>query len=223
MISRRRNFYRSLAIMWLMICLWQTYPLPVQAQSGGGFASAMVDLVPASGSTISSALSTGGAGAFFISGNVYLRGTANNCAAISSPDAFVNFGGSRVGTWRMWGFRLDPAQNAPQTNSATGQPLNNISGGRTAVVNMSIDLDSYNGTLQLQGTLGRVFDIIDSTGHSLTDVLAVTGGTGTFRSASGDATLAPVTDASGVNCSSGAFRVTLKEGAKAPRFGNLFQ
>jgi hypothetical protein len=220
-----RSFMVGVMMMLLSLFVLQANASTARAQSTGSFGGAILDLVPASGSTISNTLSTGSAGAFLITGNVYLRGTASNCAAIPSPDVFVNFadGARRVGTWRMWGYRLDPALNTPSTSSATNPNLVNISGGRLAVVNMSIDLDSYNGTIQLQGTLGRVFGAIESTGHPLTDILAITGGTGTYRSASGDATLTPVTNQAGdANCASGAFQVALLEGSKGPRFGNVF-
>jgi hypothetical protein len=121
----------------------------------------------------------------------------------------------------MWGFRVDGTGplNAP------APPTTSISGGRFAVVNMSIDLEGFNGTLQLQGTLGRVFGLIESAGPSFpgipTDILAITGGTGSFRSASGDATITPLIDSNRNNCLNGAFQVALKEAPKPPRFGNV--
>jgi hypothetical protein len=206
----------------LFLIVFQGNSSTALAQSTGAFGGAIVDMVP-TGTTINGTLSSGAAGAFLITGNVYQKGTTN-CATVAAPsDALVNFasGATRLGTFRIWGYRLDPAQNQPVTNAATGQAINNITGGRVAVVNISLDLDSYNGTLQLQGTLGRVFGAIESTGHPLTDVLAIIGGTQTYRSASGDASLVPIVGANGENCANGGFQLQLSENPRLPRFGNI--
>lgn len=201
-----------------------------RAQSGGAFGGAILEMVTPGGTSIQQAIASAGT-TFYISGIVLQRHTIQNCTVPAGAEVFVNFSapnappGRRVGTWRMWGVK---AANDPTPNNASIPPTNNLSGNQTAVVNMSISLDSFNGTLELQGTLGRVFGAIESAGHPLTDVLAITGGTGTFRSASGDAILTPLTNTLGDNingtgtpCSQGFFQVALQESPKIPRFGNI--
>ena len=198
--------------------IWHINAASTSAQ--GGFGGAMLDLVPV-GTTVANALGTGSPGEFFISGNVYQLKTVT-CATTAAPsDSFVNFtpGATRVGTWRMWGFR---SSEPVLTNSVSGQAFNNISAGKPAAVNMTIHLDSFNGTLELQGTLiGGTLVPGQLVSQPVSDVLAITGGTGTFRSASGDATITPISDANGVNCANGSFRLVLTESSRPPRFGNV--
>jgi hypothetical protein len=211
---------------------------PTQAQSGGAFSSAILELTPprnADGSfkTINSILAGKSAGAtFYLEGNVFMNRTVrSDCTLPAGAEDLVNASfvnkmiifdgpGRRVGIYRMWGVLRDPANAG--TTSAGGQSGDNLSGSLVASVNMSIDLESYNATIQLQGTLGKVFGAIESAGHPLTDVLAITGGTGTLRSASGDAVLTPLVDANRVVCSSlGGFQIALQENSRLPRFGNV--
>lgn len=233
--SGNRLLSASVLIALVALAIWRVSPPSSSAQSTGGFGGAVVELVPVGPQTISQMLaSTTAGGAFYMEGNAFLNRTVSKCQVPAGATDLVNFSedpdkpGKRVGVWRMWGVvRKDPAASA-DTNStgpgSAGQTANNISGGTVAVVNMSIDLESFNGTIQLQGTLGRVFGALESAGHPLTDILAVTGGTGTLRSASGDAQITPLTDASGTACSTlGAFQVALQESPKLPRFGNVLQ
>jgi hypothetical protein len=214
---------RRLLGLSLLLCLvgpgiWHINAPAISAQ--GGFGSAKLDLVPI-GTTIATTLGTGSPGEFFISGNVYQAKTVTCGTTASASDSFVNFaiGATRVGTWRLWGFR---SSEPVITNSVSGLPFNNISAGKPAAVNMTIHLDSFNGTLELQGTLlGGTLVPGEILSQPLTDVLAVTGGTGTFRSASGDATITPIADANGANCGNGAFRIVLTETPRPPRFGNV--
>jgi hypothetical protein len=215
---------RRLLGVSLLLCLsgLGTWNINVPSTSAqGAFGGALLDLVPI-GATIASTLGTGSSGEFFVSGNVYLSKTVTCTTIASASDSFVNFGAgaTRVGTWRMWGFR---SPEPVITNSVSGQPFNNISAGKPAAVNMTIHLDSFNGTLELQGTLigGTLVPGETVFSQPLSDVLAITGGTGTFRSASGDATITPVTDVNGVNCGNGAFRIVLTESPRLPRFGNI--
>jgi hypothetical protein len=96
-------------------------------------------------------------------------------------------------------------------------------------VNISLDLPSFNGTIEMQGTLGRTRQNFENLlsfngiiGTNLTiplqDTVAITGGTGAFRGATGEATLSPLlttltsgTSTTNVNCSTGAFRLTLSQ------------
>ncbi len=216
----------SIAVALFLLVSVVTVPVS-RAQSGGAFGGAIIELVPSSGATVQQAIANASS-TFYISGIVVQGRTIQNCAVPAGADGFVNFStaGRRVGTWRMWGQK---ANNDPTPNAAGLTPTDNLSGNQTAVVNMSISLDSFNGTIELQGTLGRVFGAIESAGHPLTDVLAITGGTGTFRSASGDAILTPLTNiigdntsSSGTPCAQGFFRISLHESPRGPRFGNIF-
>ncbi len=223
-----------------------SYASPALAQSTGGFAGAILELTPpkdlANGSfkSIKDIIeAAGGAskdGTFYLEGNVFLNKTVKNCAPPSQDEEMLvnaefdpvnkvvifNGPGRRVGVYRMWGV-LRTAANAGTTSGSGQSSGDNLTGSTIASVSMSIDLESYNGTIQLQGTIGKVFGAIESAGHPLTDVLAVTGGTGTFRSASGDADLTPMTDAGGIACTSvRGFQVALREAPKPPRFGNIF-
>jgi hypothetical protein len=201
---------------------------PSMAQSNGGFGGLLVELTPprngdGSFRTVSSILAgTPAGGTFYIEGNVFLNRTVQNCVLPEGAETRFSFSpsGRRVGIYRIWGVVRNPANAG--TTSGAGQSGDNLTGSTVASANMSIDLEGYNATLQLQGTLGKVFGAIESSGHPLTDVLAITGGTGTLRSASGDALLTPLTDANGAACTSlGGFQLSLREGPKPPRFGNL--
>jgi hypothetical protein len=188
----------------------------------GAFGSITLDFVPI-GTTIAGALGTGSPGEFFVSGNVYQAKTVSCSTSAAVGDSFINFapGATRVGTWRLRGFR---SSEAVINNSASGQAFNNISAGKPAFVNMTIHLDSFNGALELQGTLiGGTLVPGELLSQPLSDVIAITGGTGTFRSASGDACITPITDANGANCGNGSFRIVLMETSRSPRFGNIGQ
>jgi len=167
---------------------------------------------------------------FYIEGFVFTNRTVSRTCTISdlgNTPVIEDQEGGRVGRWRMWGVRTA----GPGTTSGVGQPLSTsgISAGNVAVVNMSVELEGFNGTLQFQGVLGRVFGLIESSATIVSDVLAITGGTGTFRSASGDAIITPlVNSTTNVACAAGTaaaggFQLALREGNKNPtRFGNVF-
>jgi hypothetical protein len=214
---------KRLVIVTLLLCLVGLSTLqisPPLTSAQGGFGGAMLDLVPV-GTTIAGALGSGSPGEFFVSGNVYQGKTTGCATTAAASDPLVNYatGATRVGTWRMWGFR----SSEPVLTSSGSTPFStNISAGKPAPVKMSIKLDSFNGTIELQGTLiGGVPVPGEAFSPPLEDTLAIVGGTGTFRSASGDAVIVPLTDASGTNCANGAFRMFLKEGFKLPRFSNV--
>lgn len=191
----------------------------------GAFAGAILELIPDAGTSISQA--TAGTGTFIIQGTVFEnRSVAADCSNHSDS----------IGRWTMWGVRLGGATGT--TKAGDPLPANSISAGNAAVVNMSLTLKGFNGTLEFQGTLGRAFSAIDSAGHLTSDTLAVTGGTGTFRSASGDAIITPLVvnatitgtppfPATATQCgaatdAAGGFQLFLREGNKSPtRFGNV--
>jgi hypothetical protein len=215
--NRSRQFGVGLVLALLMTAV---ILLPgastTSAQSTGGFSGAILDLVP-TGTTISAATTGASGGAFFVQGLVFEnRSVLGNCSLDGSDS---------VGVWRMWGVRAP----APSTTNSVGSPISTsgISTGNVAVVNMSIELRGFNGTLEFQGTLGRVFGAIESAGNPATDLLAITGGTGTFRGASGDAVVTPrINTTTNVACAAGTegaggFQLFLKETFKGPRFTNI--
>lgn len=223
------------------------------AQSGAGaFQGAILELVPtnpnptAANTNIISTVTAGAVGSsFYIEGTVYRNRTVQaDCTinALGNTPVSEDQDGGIVGKWRMWGVRTaqktnDPIPTVPTSN--VGQPISStsISGGNIAVVNMSVELEGFNGTLQFQGVLGRDFGAIESAGHLASDILAITGGTGTFRGASGDGVLTPLvvnstitgtppfptiaTPCPAASAGAGGFQLFLKEGFKPPRFTNV--
>ena len=197
MADKSRTNRKSLLGVGLAFLMTLMILLPgastTSAQSTGGFGGAILELVPTgntiSGITLSTPTNPTGS-TFYIEGIVYRNRTVSRTCTISdlgkTPVAEDQDGGI-VGRWRLWGVRTA----GPAPTSGVGQPLSNsgISGGNVAVVNMSVELEGFNGTLQFQGTLGRVFGAIESSATVVSDTLAITGGTGTFRSASGDGVL----------------------------------
>lgn len=275
-IKGKRLFGLGMALTLLVTAgIWQASVQTGQAQSVGAFRGAILELAPPDpqgtrtfGKISDVIKATPVGGTFYLEGNVYMNRTVVNCAlpAKKATDTgsvedlvsasfdpvtkVVSFDGlgRRVGVYRVWGVVRNPANGAgtTSTGSTGGQAGNNLTGTNIASVNISLDLESYNGTIQLQGTIGRVFGAIESAadpqpqpappliGHPLTDILAITGGTGTFRGASGDADLTPLTTdltnppssaniAGQTRCSADFFQIALREAPKLPtRFTNLF-
>ena len=235
--NRRRQLGIGLVLALLMTAV---ILLPgastISAQSGGGFGGAILELIPTSGTSISQAITQATAptattpgGLFFVQGIVFRnRSTSPSCAVINADlnvPVTEDESGLQVGVWRMWGVRAP----APAATNSVGSPVSNsgISTGSVAVVNMSVELAGFNGTLEFQGTLGRVFGAIESAGKPASDLLALVGGTGTFRGASGDALITPlVNTTTNVACAAGTFgaggfQLALKETFKGPRFTNI--
>lgn len=215
----------SALILFASICFMQANPPSVSAQV---ISSSILEIVP---TTPLSSLTSGGQGTFFVEAQVFLNRTVNtsNCTiSASAQEAFFN-GGNLVGTLRIWGVRTGGSTgNGTGTTAATR--ATNLTDTALAVVNMSLDLPSFNGSLEMQGTLGRTrqaFEdllsfngIANVTGITIPvqDTVAITGGTGSFRGASGEATLTPLvtlitngTTSNNVNCSTGAFRLSISE------------
>lgn len=105
-------------------------------------------------------------------------------AVSSTGRVFSHLTGEDVGIVRIWGFKT-------------------LEDGVTvSTLNANFELPGYNGTLAAQGTLvDQVVDAIDRD-----NVVAITGGTGTFRGATGEATIQ--------NNGDGTFTVRLKEGKR---------
>lgn len=248
--NRTRRFSIGLVLALLMTTV---ISLPgastTSAQSGSGsFQGAILELVPTSpapGNSIAAVTSGAVGTSFYIEGTVYRNRTVRADCSISTlgntPVSEDQEGGI-VGKWRMWGVRTgqktnDPIPTVPTSN--VGQPVasTSISSGNIAVVNMSVELEGFNGTLQFQGVIGRDFGAIESAGHLASDILAITGGTGTFRGASGDGVLTPLvvngtitgtppfptvaTPCPSSSAGAGGFQLFLKEGFKPPRFTNI--
>lgn len=214
----------SALVLFLGVGFLQTTPTSVSAQS---LSNSILEVVP---STPLSSITSGGQGQFYLEAQVFLNRTVNtsDCTvATSLQDSFFN-GGNLVGTMRIWGMRTG-ANTGNATNTVAGTQATNLSNTALAVVNISLDLPSFNGTLEMQGTLGKnrqnFENLITNSGIGLPttalplqDTLAITGGTGVFRGASGEALLSPLltavtsgTTTNNVNCSTGAFRLTLSQ------------
>ena len=221
----------SALILFIGVCCFQANAPSASAQS---ISNSILEVVP--GTPLSSVVS-GAQGNFFIEMPVFLNRTVNtsDCAVSSgAQDSFFN-GGNMVGTLRIWGVRTG-GSTGNSSGTTAGTNATNLTNTGIAVVNASLDLPSFNGTLEMQGTLGRIrqdFENLVSFGVSTgqppfvqgaliptQDVLAITGGTGVFRGASGEAALTPlltqVTNTTtgvttNVNCSSGAFRIVLSQ------------
>jgi hypothetical protein len=113
-------------------------------------------------------------GPFYRQGKIYENRTLN-------ADGTVPATAEQVGTWRSWGHIVDSS---------------------TAVVNQSLQLDAFNGVIELQGPLGPVTLAIEG-GLGL----SVVGGLGTFRGASGQASIEQIG-------SGESFRVVLQEDSR---------
>jgi len=244
MADRDRTNRKSLLGVGLALLTTAMILLPgasmTSAQSTGGIGGAILELVPnrtkrsdSATFPLLNAIPDGANGStFYVEGVVYLNRTVRADCSINpdtDEDVVLQDDGRRVGVWRIWGVRTGATSTTQTTGGITGSP-NSLTGGKVYAVNMAVDLEGYNGTLQFQGTLGRVFGAIESAGHPPSDILAITGGTGTFRSASGDGVLTPLVVGGGISGATpcpagtngaGGFQLFLKEGNKLPRFSNL--
>jgi hypothetical protein len=222
----------SAVVLFLTLCYFQTQAPSVSAQGAG---NSILEVVPG---TPLSTLASGTQGTFYAEMPVFLNRTVNtaNCTiSAAAQDTFFN-GGNQVGTLRIWGTRTGASTGNASNTSAASQATNLTNTG-IAVVNISLDLPAFGGTVEMQGTLGRnrqnFENLITATGGfgagtgtvvaatlPIQDVVAITGGTGAFSGATGEATLTPLvtqtTNSStgqltNVNCSTGAFRIVLSQ------------
>jgi len=140
------------------------------AQSTGGFDGALYDIVP-DAETLSSLPPPGST--FLLTGRVFnFRSVNQATCALSESD--------QLGVWRAWGQVADDGR---------------------ILINHSLQLDAFNGSIELQGTSGVTLALSPAapaipgtngppfTGPS--EVMSVTGGSGTFRSVSGEANIRP--------------------------------
>ena len=214
----------SALLLFIGVCCMQANLPSASAQ---GVSNSILEVVP---TTSLGSVASGGQGSFFVEAQVFLNRTVNtsDCTVDdAAQESFFN-GGNLVGTMRVWGFRTG-ASTGNATNATAGTQAINLTNTALAVVNISLDLPSFNGTIEMQGTLGRtrqnfenLLSFNGTTGSNLTiplqDTVAITGGTGAFRGATGEATLTPLltaitsgTATTNVNCSTGAFRLTISQ------------
>lgn len=139
------------------------------AQSVGGFEGAFYDIVPDSGTGISS---TTPGSAFFLKGTVLTHSTFFTTPCTPS--------GSPRGTWRAWGFIADDGR-AVINHSLTLEPMNG-----------SLELQGTTG-VTLANEPAAPADSDDPLGalNGPTEVLSLVGGAGTFRGALGEAHIRP--------------------------------
>jgi hypothetical protein len=160
------------ASIMLTLSLWQVNTPTGNAQSVGGFEGAIYDIVPDSTNPTSL---PGPGNPFLLTGEIYPFRTVNEATCDPVPATTPS-----LGTWRAWGLVAD--------------------GGRL-VMQQSLQIAALNGSIELQGpsgiTLakdGRTPAISGTTSEPFTgpsEVLAATGGAGTFRGANGEAQVRP--------------------------------
>ena len=229
----------SVASLFLTLCYFQAHAPSVSAQ---GVSNSILEVVP---TTSLSNLATGTQGTFFAEMPVFLNRTVNtsDCTITTARQQTFFNGGNQVGTLRIWGTRTGTSTGNASNTSAASQATNVTNTG-IAVVNMSLDLFSFGGTVEMQGTLGRTRqdfeNLITTTGGfgsgtgtvvattlPIQDVVAITGGTGAFSGATGEATLTPIVtqttnattgQVTNVNCSTGAFRIVLSQQRRSTVF-----
>ncbi|HEY7914255.1 MAG TPA: hypothetical protein VIG62_20255 [Blastocatellia bacterium] len=141
------------------------------AQSTGGFDGAIFDIQPTS-STLQSAVV---GSTFQVTGRIFRFRALNQATCqLINPNEPV------LGTWRAWGQVTD--------------------GGRI-LINHSLIIDDFNGSIEIQGTSGVTLNndgaapaIIGTMGPPFTgpsEAYSVTGGAGTYRSIQGEAHVRP--------------------------------
>jgi hypothetical protein len=232
-LGRKRGLtLMTAAFLFLTLCAFQAQVPSVSAQ---GASNSILEVVP--GTPLSS-VAAGTQGTFYAELPVYLNRTVNtaDCSITTARQQTTFNGGNQVGTMRIWGTRTGTSTgNASNTSSAS--QATNLTNTGIAVVNVSIDLPAFGGSIELQGTLGRTRqdfeNLLTDTGGfgagtgtvvattlPTQDVLAITGGTGAFSGATGEATLTPLLtqttntttgQLTNVNCSTGAFRIVLSQ------------
>lgn len=188
----------AMLVLLTAVLFWQASVREGQAQSVGGFNHAILTVRMDNNVSLSS-LASGAA-----SGNAML--TAGG-VLFSDVDLTRNRNDDQeVGRIRIWGIsRTDTVFK----NIATGEPTTGV----IATVNVNIELPGFNGTLEGQGTLSDVVNdglhghvILTPSGPATLDgddVIAITGGTGGFRGANGEALIHDNLD--------GTFTITLQE------------
>lgn len=180
MIRSRINGKHMFSIGAMLVLLtaaffWQASVREGQAQSVGGFNHAILTAEMDNGVSLAN-----------------LASAASGENATLTAGGVLFSGGEEVGRIRIWGTRKT---DTVFKNIATGAPVNVA----VATVNINIELPGFNGTLEGQGTLSDVINdglhgkLLLVPGGVATfdgdDIIAITGGTGTFRGANGEATI----------------------------------
>jgi hypothetical protein len=182
MFESRINGKRLLGVgmvltLLVTVGIWQVSVRTGQAQSVGGFNGLKIVVEGITATQLTSAASAAAGTAFFREGEAFTIGNRGTDGCSFASD-------ESVGTVKIWGV-------------STGD------GGLAA--NMNIDLGSFNGTLAGQGTIFKI--VVDGLhpGQPVNtdpchpfgdDIIAITGGTSTFRGANGEASVIRQTDGS---------------------------
>lgn len=195
-LRKNRNRIFGLGVILTLIMagvIWQVTAREGQAQSGGGFSCPILEIELDSPATLPSLTS----GASASPSNIYAGG-----------NVFSHLTGELVGRVRMWGFKQTDEVVQNTSKDPVQLPV--------ATVNIFFELPGFNGTIAGQGTLNDIVNdglhgqVVISPGGVLTfngdDVIAITGGSGTFRGINGDALLQRKSDSS--------FTVWVKEGRR---------
>lgn len=170
-LTRKRFISVSVLTVTLLIVSVMQMNAPVgTAQSTGGFNGALFDIVP-DASPLSTLPAPGST--FLLTGKVFEFRSVNPATCALSA-------GDQIGVWRAWG-----------QVTADGRVL----------INQSLQLDALNGSIELQGTSGVTLAlspaapaVLGTNGPPFTgpsETVAVTGGTGTYRSMIGEAHIRP--------------------------------
>lgn len=140
------------------------------AVAQGGFQDAVFDIVP-DGAGLAALPATGST--FLITGKIYPFKTVNqaDCSGIVASIPFL-------GIWRAWGEAAEDGR---------------------VVMHQSLQLTAFNGVIELQGTSGLLVATGGATPAAApspnfigpSEVISVVGGSGTFRSAAGEAQIRP--------------------------------
>ena len=198
-INGKRLFGLGVVLVLLTAVLfWQASVQEGQAQSVGGFNHAILTVRMDNNVSLSNLASGAANGpAIFTAGGV----------VFSDVDLTRNRNDDQeVGRIRIWGItRIDTVLKCIPTSEAVDVVV--------ATVNVNIELPGFNGTIEGQGTLSDVVNdglhgrVILTPGGAATldgdDVIAITGGTGSFRGANGEALIRDNLD--------GTFTITLQE------------
>jgi hypothetical protein len=170
-LNRRRLLNIVIVLVFLAVPYILQFNVQVNAAQGG-FSGGVFDIVP--DSPVLSSLPSQGT-PVFLTGKVYPFRTVNQATCTPVPASVAS-----IGIWRAWG---QVAEN-----------------GRL-VLNQSLELDALNGVLEIQGPTGLISAFGDptpavpgTTGEPFTgpsEVVAVTGGVGTYRGANGEAQIRP--------------------------------
>jgi hypothetical protein len=165
MIKTKSRISLTLKLMLPLVLLACQFTAPASASQLG--IEFIFDIVPDS-ATLSTLPATGNT--FYLQGKIYPFRTVNQATC-----AFNTASPRQIGIWRAWGQVADDGR---------------------LVINQSLVLDAMGGTIEVQGTTGVLLAngqaslaTADPNGPTTgpSEVLAVTGGVGTYRGLNGEA------------------------------------